>query len=258
MLSLAPNELRRAGDSLDVAERAFADRKQRHNVDHLAYMASQQVAIAEATASSQAAQNITQGAAAERDQMLLQQRTTQADIAQMQLRASEQNNAQLNVELDRADDNARFDQARVQRSDARVDELEMQLIALDAKKTERGMVVTLGDVLFNTGQAQLLPDRSGGMNKLADFFRQFPERTAAIEGYTDSVGSAAANYDLSLRRANAVKTALTDRGVPADRLSTRAFGPESPTASNETSAGRQLNRRVEIVFAPVRDEMSMQ
>ncbi len=258
VLSLAPDELRRAGESLELAENAFADRKQRHNVDHLAYMASQQVSIAQATASSQAAQKITQGAAAERDQMLLQQRTAQVDSAQMQLQASEQDNAQLNVELDRADDNARMDQQRVERSDARVDALEMQLIALDARKTDRGMVVTLGDVLFNTGQAQLLPDRSGNMNKLADFFKQYPNRTASIEGYTDSVGSSASNYDLSQRRANAVMAALTDRGVPADRLSTRAFGPESPTASNETSAGRQMNRRVEIVFAPASDDMSMQ
>jgi outer membrane protein OmpA-like peptidoglycan-associated protein len=256
--SLAPAELRRAGESLELAERAFNDRDQRHNVDHLAYMANQQVTIAQATASSQAAQNITLGAAAERDQMLLQQRTAQVDYAQMHLRASERDNAQLNMDLDRADDNARIDQQRVERSDARVDALEMQLIALDAKKTDRGMVVTLGDVLFNTGQAQLLPDRSGNMNKLADFFKQYPNRTAAIEGYTDSVGSAAFNYDLAQRRANAVKMALTDRGVPADRLTTRAFGQENPTSSNETSAGRQLNRRVEIVFAPEREDMSMQ
>lgn len=258
VLSLAPDELRRAGESLEVAERAFNDRNQRHNVDHLAYMATQQVTIAQATASSQAAQNITQGAAAERNEMLLQQRTAQADDAQMQLRASERDNEQLSADLDRADDNALIDQQRVERSDARVDALELELIALDAKKTDRGMVVTLGDVLFNTGQAQLLPDRSGNMDKLADFFKQYPNRTAAIEGYTDSVGSAASNYDLSQQRADAVRTALTDRGVPADRLSTRAFGPESPTASNETSAGRQMNRRVEIVFASQREDMSMQ
>ena len=258
VLSLAPNELRRAGESLQLAESAFKDRDQRKNVDHLAYMASQHVAIAQATASSQAAQNITQGASAQRDQMLLQQRTAQVDSAQMRLQASEQNNAQMSQDLDRADANARFDQQRVEDSDARADALEMQLIALDAKKTDRGMVVTLGDVLFNTGQAQLLPDRSGNMDRLADFFKRYPQRSASIEGYTDSVGTAASNYDLSQRRANSVKAALTDRGVPADRLSTRAFGPESPTASNQTSAGRQMNRRVEIVFAPQRDDVSMQ
>lgn len=257
VLTLAPNELRRAGDSLELAERAFKDRDQRHNVDHLAYMTSQNVTIAQATASSLAAQKITQGAAAERDQMLLQQRTVQANNAEMQLHASERDNMQMSMELDRADANARIDQQRVDRSNARADALEVQLIALDAKKTDRGMVVTLGDVLFNTGKAQLLPDRSGNMNKLADFFKQYPNRTASIEGYTDSVGTAASNYDLSQRRADAVMTALTDRGVPAGSLSTRAFGPESPTASNETSAGRQMNRRVEIVFAPEREDMSM-
>jgi len=257
VLSLAPNELRRAGESLELAERAFKDREQRKNVDHLAYMADQRVTIAKATASSQAAQKITQGAAAERDQMLLQQRTAQVDNAKQQLQASEQDNMQMSQELDRADANARIDQQRIEQSDARADALEIQLIALDAKKTDRGMVVTLGDVLFNTGKAQLLPDRSGNMDRLADFFKRYPDRTASIEGYTDSVGTASSNYDLAQRRANAVQAALTDRGVPTDRLSTRSFGPESPTASNETSAGRQLNRRVEIVFAPQSEDVSM-
>ena len=87
------------------------------------------------------------------------------------------------------------------------------------------------------------------MVKLADFFKRNPQRTALIEGFTDSTGNANANYDLSGRRANAVLTALVNLGVPAGRLNTRANGADSPTADNSTAAGRQLNRRVEIVIA---------
>lgn len=110
-------------------------------------------------------------------------------------------------------------------------------------------MVTLGDVLFNSGQARLLPGAAHNLARLADVFKSDPQRRAAIEGHTDSVGGASANRDLSLRRADAVMTALVNLGVPADRLSTRGFGEDSPAASNDSAAGRQLNRRVEIVFA---------
>jgi outer membrane protein OmpA-like peptidoglycan-associated protein len=111
------------------------------------------------------------------------------------------------------------------------------------------MVVTLGDMLFDTGKAQLLPGGSRNITKLAEFFAKNPDRTASIEGHTDNVGSAAMNYTLSERRANAVMGALVAAGVPRGNLSTRALGPDMPAATNDTAAGRQMNRRVEIVIA---------
>lgn len=227
--ALAPDELKSAGESLRVAEKALTDSSPVTTVDHLAYMTAQRVVIAEQTASSRASQAITSGAAAERDTMRLSMRTAEADTAQRQLAQSQQD---------------------VQRSDARISSLESELKELNAKETPRGMVVTLGDVLFRTGQSQLQPASANDIAKLADFFRRNPERTASIEGHTDSVGSANANYNLSERRANAVMTALVRQGVPADRLRTRGFGEDNPTASNDNTTGRQLNRRVEIVFAP--------
>ena len=89
----------------------------------------------------------------------------------------------------------------------------MQLKELNAKKTERGLVITLGDVLFSTNKAQL---KSGGMRnvqKLADFLKQYPQRKVLVEGYTDSTGSNSLNQELSERRANAVRTALLDMGI---------------------------------------------
>ncbi len=250
---LAPDELGRAAASLRVAEKAWADGGKSVDVDHLAYLTSQRVTIAQNTAASKAAQAVTAGAAAERDQVRLALRTNEADKAQQQLAAAQQSNAQKSAALAEAEAAALRDKARVDRRDARVSDLEQQLKELNAKKTERGMVVTLGDVLFNSGEAQLLPDGARNMSKLAEFFKRNPENKASIEGYTDSQGSASANQDLSDRRARAVMSTLVSLGVPADRLSTKGFGEEMPTASNGTAAGRQLNRRVEIVFATIPD-----
>jgi outer membrane protein OmpA-like peptidoglycan-associated protein len=94
------------------------------------------------------------------------------------------------------------------------------------------------------------------MARLAAVFKGDPQRRAAIEGHTDSVGGADANQVLSQRRADAVMTALVNLGVPANRLSTRGFGEDSPTASNDSAAGRQMNRRVEIVFVKQGGEVS--
>ena len=259
--TLAPDELKRAGDSLGVAEQARVSGATTATVDHLAYMTARRVTIAQETAASKAAQAVTAGAAAERDKLRLAVRTSEVDAAQQKLAVSEQSDARKTTELAQADAaataNAAREQARVERSDARVSDLETQLKDLNAKKTDRGMVVTLGDVLFDTGQARLLPDGARNMVKLADFFKRYPQRKASIEGYTDSIGSPNANLDLSERRAAAVMLALVNLGVPADRLSTRAHGAEMPIASNGTSAGRQMNRRVEIVFAPQSEEISM-
>lgn len=252
--ALAPEELKRATESLRVADKAWTDGSKTATIDHLSYMTVQRVAIAQETASSRASQAVTAGAAAERDKMRLAQRTDEADAAQRQLAASQQSNARKATELAAAEAATARDQARIERSDARASDLEAQLKDLNARKTDRGIVVTLGDVLFDSGQARLLPDGSRNMAKLADVFKRNPQRRATIEGYTDSVGAASANHDLSQRRADAVMNELVGQGVAADHLSTRAHGEANPTADNGTPAGRQMNRRVEIVFTPLADE----
>mgnify|MGYP000196785814 CR=1 FL=1 len=254
--TLAPEELKRAAESLRMADKALADGGTVASVDHLAYMTGQRVTIAQETASSKAAQTAVEGAAAERDRMRLASRTREAEVAQQQLAASQQTNAIKDAELANAGAAANAaaataamrEQAIVDRSNARVNDLEMQLKDLNAKKTDRGMVVTLGDVLFDSGQARLLADGNNSMVKIANVFRDNPQRKALIEGYTDSVGGADANYALSERRASAVMSALVNLGVPAERLSMKAHGEEQPVASNSTAAGRQLNRRVEVLF----------
>jgi outer membrane protein OmpA-like peptidoglycan-associated protein len=126
---------------------------------------------------------------------------------------------------------------------------QQQLADLQARQTDRGVVVTLGDVLFETGQATLKPGANLALNRLATFLSGNPQTRILIEGHTDSVGSEEYNEVLSERRARAVATELMSRGISADQLQTLGRGKGYPVASNDTPEGRQQNRRVEIVFS---------
>jgi outer membrane protein OmpA-like peptidoglycan-associated protein len=218
-------------------------------VTHLAYLADQRVTMAQETASARIAQADVARAGGERDKLRLAMRTREADAAQAQLSASKQINAQQGSDLAAA-------RSSTQRGNERINDLEQELSKLGARKTDQGMVVTLGGVLFYTGQARLLPAARHDMSKLAEFFKRNPQRSARIEGNTDSVGGNEDNMDLSQRRATAVKNALTELGVSSERLSTAANGEDKPAATNDTSAGRQMNRRVEIIFSPMQDAVS--
>ena len=135
------------------------------------------------------------------------------------------------------------------REGIRVKSLEDELAALKAKKTERGYVIVLGDVWFDYNQSTLKADAQQNLYPLVTFLKDYPERTVAIEGYTDSTGTAAYNLELSVFRAQAVESFLRENGVQAERMSTQGFGPNNPVASNRTESGRQQNRRVEVVIS---------
>ena len=122
-------------------------------------------------------------------------------------------------------------------------------MVLEALKTERGMVITLGDVLFEFNRAEVKPSARARMSQLADFMKQYPDRRVSIEGHTDSIGSVAANAELSQRRADAVKSQLVDMGVSGDRVTTIGYGKNFPVASNDTDTNRAINRRVEVVIS---------
>jgi outer membrane protein OmpA-like peptidoglycan-associated protein len=275
--TLAAGELKQASDSLDKANGAWRQGESVARVDHLAYVTKQQVAIARETAVQKAAELAVANASAERDAVRLEARTREAEAAQRSAEYSQrqseaatrsaeasqrsaeasQRNADLarqRVDVERqatldAQVNAEAARQKTLDAEGRSRQLEAQLRSLEAKKTERGMVITLGDVLFDTNQAQL---RAGGMRniqKLADFFNQYPQRTVMIEGFTDSVGSAGSNQELSNRRADSVRTALLGMGVASQRISSRGYGEAYPIADNGTAEGRQLNRRVEMVVS---------
>jgi outer membrane protein OmpA-like peptidoglycan-associated protein len=130
----------------------------------------------------------------------------------------------------------------------RASTLEQELSDLRAKKTDRGMVLTLGDVLFDTGMATLKPGAYTTIDRLATVLKEAPDRKVMIEGHTDSVGGDDYNQQLSQRRAAAVQTALLERGVTSNQITAVGKGETFPVASNDNAAGRQQNRRVEMVF----------
>jgi outer membrane protein OmpA-like peptidoglycan-associated protein len=242
VVKLAAGELNQAGDALKKANDAWSKSEDAALVDQLAYLAKQRVAIAQETAKQNAAEMAAASASAERDKIRLEARTAEADAAQRSAAAS-QRNAEASQRQSEAS------QRQAQDAEARSRQLEAQLKELDAKKTARGLVVTLGDVLFDTNKAQLKSGGMRGVQRLADILRQYPKRNVLIEGFTDSTGSSSHNQELSDRRADAVRTALLDTGISADRIATRGYGVTFPVASNATAEGRQLNRRVEIVVS---------
>jgi outer membrane protein OmpA-like peptidoglycan-associated protein len=238
--SFAPLEFKAASDALDQANAAAARRDSMNDIDKLAYIAKQKIATAREVATTKAAEADIANAGKVRDQVRLEARTAEADRAKADAAAAQ---AQAALAQNQAA------AARTREAQARAAALEAMMADLQAKKTERGMVITIGDVLFATGQATLTQPGMANLRKLADVLAQNPERTVLVEGFTDSVGAAAYNQELSERRAAAVRSALLSMGVAPERVAMKGYGKAYPVANNDTPGNRQLNRRVEIVLS---------
>ena len=126
--------------------------------------------------------------------------------------------------------------------------LRQQLENLQLRQTESGVVVTLGDVLFETGQAELRESAQENLNEVVDLLQSEPDKKIRIEGHTDSVGSAESNLELSEQRANAVRMALESLGIVPERVTSVGLGEDFPIESNETEEGRGQNRRVDVIL----------
>lgn len=238
----APLEMKQAGEALEQANAAASHADSAAKIDKLAYLAKQKIALTQEVAKQKSAEADVASAGKERDQIRLDQRTNEADRAKM---SAEQSKLAAQV----AQGAAAEAQRKTQEAQARAAQLEAQLADLAAKKTERGMVITLGDVLFGTDLARLNPDGMRTAQKLADVLQQNPQRTVLVEGFTDSTGAATHNQALSERRATAVRSALQEMGVARERVAIRGYGETYPVAANDTAQNRQLNRRVEIVLS---------
>jgi outer membrane protein OmpA-like peptidoglycan-associated protein len=219
-------DLHTARTDLDAAEAAAASHDER-GIAQPAYLATQTAHLAQLRASAKADDARVAAGKAERDQIQLNARTKEVNTA---LLARDQ--------ATQARDEATRQTAAVQ----------AELDALKAKPTDRGLVLTLGDVLFDTGKAELNPGAARNLDVLVQFLTDHAERQVEIDGYTDNVGTDSFNLDLSQRRADAVKQVLVNRGIQSARITSEGFGKEFSVASNEDSGGRQLNRRVEIVI----------
>jgi outer membrane protein OmpA-like peptidoglycan-associated protein len=229
----APLDLDRAKKDLGAAEQAALDHRDA-DVAQAAYLAAQNARIAQAHGAAKADDARVAAGQTERDRILLASRTREAENA----KAAAANSAAVAAVALNQRDQANEETARVQ----------AELDALKATPTSRGLVMTLGDVMFDTGKSEL---KSGGARKieqLAQFLTEHPDRRVQIDGFTDSVGSDSYNEELSQRRADAVKAALVSRGVDPGRIGTEGYGKAYPVASNNEAGGRQLNRRVEVVI----------
>lgn len=224
----ARTELTKAESALSKAEQALEDGADIELVRHDAYMAQGFADIAAARLGEEAAREQIEDAELERTRVLEQVRAQEAQLAR-----------------------AQAEEARMQADFAteRAEQLQSELANLKAEETERGLVLTLGDVLFDTNEAQLKPGASSTIRRLAEFLDEYPDRRLLIEGHTDSRGTYEYNRELSSMRAEAVRSALMAEGVSAERLKAQGLGEQYPVASNDTSAGRQENRRVDIIVS---------
>ena len=254
--SYAPLEFKQASDALDQANAAAAKRESPEDIDKLAYLAKQKIATAREVAKQKAAEAQVANSGKVRDQVRLEARTAEADRAKADAAAAQaaaaaaQGQAALAQNQAAAAVNQAADaEARTREAQARAAQLEAMMSDLQARKTERGMIITIGDVLFATGQATLTQAGMANLRKLADVLAQNPERTVLVEGFTDSVGGAAYNQDLSERRASAVRNALLGMGVAPQRVAMKGYGEAFPVAANDTATNKQMNRRVEIVLS---------
>jgi outer membrane protein OmpA-like peptidoglycan-associated protein len=276
----APLAMEQANLAVTAAEKPQTDQALS---THLEFIADRKISIARAEAESQLAVDQRTGLGEQREAMRLQARTQEADAANRraayaqssaidqaqaadaansraayaQANASDQaqaadaaNSRAAVAEANASDQERQAEAARSATADARhdADELQKQIEDLQARVTDRGLVLTLGDVLFASGAADLNSGGSHHLGKLAVFLNKYTDRTALIEGYTDNVGGEDYNLGLSQRRAESVKIYLMEQGVGSSRLMASGKGMDSPVASNSSATGRQQNRRVEVII----------
>jgi outer membrane protein OmpA-like peptidoglycan-associated protein len=264
VLRHAQTELARAREALNLADRAWIDKGNDAETAHRAYLASQRARIAMNLAAQRAAdQRVTQ-ASAERERVRADVRSREAQIAQQNAQAAQMQAQSAQIQAQNAQAAAQSAQAQAQTATSvamseseRANRLQRELEQLAAKQTDHGMVVSLQDVLFDTGRATLRSGAQAKLDQLAAVLRNYPERRVMVEGFTDAVGSDESNLALSEARAESVRAALITRGVAANRIDVRGHGESRPVASNATPEGRQQNRRVEVVFSDARGQFAV-
>ncbi|MGP0173547.1 OmpA family protein [Pseudomonas sp. NCHU5208] len=223
VLRAAPKDVIRAGESLARAERLSSYWGSGADVAHYAYLSERYAAIAR---------------------------------QHSETRLNQERVAQLELELQRLQLTLR--EAKLLSVQQHNGWLEEQMVSLAASETDRGLVMTLGDMLFDAGRAELQPAANRTLLKLVQFLQINPQRRVRIEGYTDNTGSVEENLELSRARAQAVADLLIDLGIDAKRIQVVGYGVDFPVAENASARGRAQNRRVEIVFSDERGQLGSQ
>jgi len=245
----APLELQRAKTDLEKAEKLHKGGAEAKEVEHFAYLAQQRTAIARETANVKLAEQAVEAASAERSAVLLEARTLEATLAEQRALAQYKQAEAARLQAQAMTTEAEKARGEAMAAEERARKLETQISELEAVKSERGLVMTLGDVLFDTNKSELRAGAYFTIDKLAAFLAEYPTRKVQIEGFTDSTGAVEYNQRLSESRAEAVRNALVAKGVDPGRIMTRGYGVAFPVASNQTAEGRQRNRRVEVIIS---------
>jgi outer membrane protein OmpA-like peptidoglycan-associated protein len=208
----------------------------------------ERVAAEEATVAKQKADVEYAGAEARKKVIMEQLAAKQAAEAAVQKAAE----AKPNAEVEQAAAQGRKEAQEQHESEKQA--LRVRLLAnfnrvLPTTDTPRGLVVDMGDVLFDTGQSDLRPQGREALAKLSGIVLNYPSLRLKIEGHTDNAGSAEFNQALSEHRASAVRDYLVGQGLDASSVSAQGLGEQNPVSDNLTSEGREKNRRVEIILS---------
>ncbi|MDP3131731.1 MAG: OmpA family protein [Burkholderiaceae bacterium] len=246
---MAATELQQAIDSLNTANASWEREAPTEQVNHLAYLARQRVAIARETVAMRSAEQAASETGTDRTRIQLEARTQEVNSAQRQADVAKSDALAAQQGTERARAVATEAQLQADLAQAQNQQLQERLRELNAKPSPQGILLTLGDVLFDTDKAQLKPAGLQLVRQLAVVLRDYPTHTAQVDGFTDSTGTEAHNLTLSGQRAEAVRNALVSEGVSSTRVTTQALGTSNPVASNATADGRLLNRRVEIMLS---------
>jgi len=245
----APVALKEAEETLEKSYELWTAKADKSAVDHYAYLAQQKTKIAVETAKFNAATREISRSEVERQQVLLDVRRSEADRSEARAQSAlqeAQSERALAMEARQSAEEAR--QAALE-ARQRAEELAQRVSELEARPTDRGLVLTLGDVLFEFGKSDMRTAGKKSMDDLARFLTEYPDRNIMIEGFTDNIGSEAFNLELSRNRANSVKAEMINRNISDSRIRTIGYGFQYPVASNQSESGRQQNRRVEIVIS---------
>ncbi len=256
VVSKAPEELKLAEADLRRGERLLKEGAATEDIEHYAYLTKQRVAIARETARLRQAEESIAEAEGVRNEVQLQARTAEAERARDEADASRREADRKTREAEAARDLAAQRSTEVQAANRQVDAANAQarllaerIAQMEAEETARGLVLTLGDVLFDVGKSDLNHGSQDAITRLADFLTEYSRRNVQIEGFTDNTGSTATNQALSTARAATVKAALMARGISDSRVRTLGFGESYPKATNGTADGRRQNRRVEVIIS---------
>lgn len=249
VVQYAPVALKEAEEALEISRDLWTTKADKSAIDHYAYLAQQKTSIAVETAQFNAATSEISRSEVERQQVLLDVRRSEADRSEARAQSALQEaQSERALAVDARESAEQSRQDAVEASE-RADLLAQRVNELEARPTDRGLVLTLGDVLFEFGKSTMRSEGMKSMDDLASFLQEYPERNIMIEGFTDNIGSETYNMDLSRNRANSVKSEMMNRNITESRIQISGYGFQHPVATNDTEAGRQKNRRVEIVIS---------